>query len=71
MTALAGSTAGIGGTSTSAAPMRLRERRPAVVTLRSDDDERSRCVRPVVLPPRVIELWLEPALGLLGLLGLV
>jgi len=35
MTALAGSTAGIGGTSTSAAPMRLRARQPGVATLSS------------------------------------
>jgi hypothetical protein len=74
ITALAGSTGGIGGTSTSAAPIRLRERRPAVVTLRSDVDRR-RWVRAVDGPPRVKELGLlgwPGALGLLpGALGLL
>src|SRR5207249_3289612 len=55
MTALAGSTAGIGGTSTSAAPMRLRARRPGVATLRSLA-VRTRAVRPAVVPPRVSPL---------------
>jgi len=67
MTALAGSIAGIGGTSTRAAPMRLRARRPGLATLRSLA-ARTREVRPDValprvplrVPPRVSPVGLEP-----------
>jgi hypothetical protein len=55
MTAAAGSTAGIGGTSTSAAPMRVRARRPGVATLKSLP-ARTRAVRLAVVPPRVSPL---------------
>jgi hypothetical protein len=60
MTALAGSTAGMGGTSTRAAPMRLRARLRGVATLRSDV-ARIRRVRPVERPPRVSPVGREPA----------
>jgi hypothetical protein len=60
MTALAGSTAGIGGTSTSAAPMRLRARLRGVATLRSEDARR-RLVRPLDVMPRLSPVGHEPA----------